>query len=98
MTLPRMSVADLLAALGSPSPTPGGGSASALTGALGASLLAMVGAMPSRRAVSERDVDRLQRAADQCTQRSERLAGLVDRDTDAYRMVVEAFKLPKESE
>jgi methenyltetrahydrofolate cyclohydrolase len=97
MTLTQMSVADLLAALRSPSPTPGGGSASAMAGALGASLLAMVGAMPSRRAVSEGDVDRLKRAGDQCVQRSERLAALIDRDADAYSLVVEAFRLPKES-
>jgi formiminotetrahydrofolate cyclodeaminase len=93
-----MPVADLLAALRSPSPTPGGGSASALAGALGASLLAMVGAMPSRRAVSASDVVRLKDAGDQCIQRSERLAALVDRDADAYSLVVEAFRLPKESE
>jgi formiminotetrahydrofolate cyclodeaminase len=97
MTLTRMSVADLLTALRSPSPAPGGGSASALAGALGASLLAMVGAMPSRLAVSESDVDRLKNAGNQCVQRSERLAALVDRDADAYNLVVEAFRLPKES-
>jgi formiminotetrahydrofolate cyclodeaminase len=98
MKLTDMSVVDLLAALRSSSPTPGGGSASALAGALGASLLAMVASMQSRRAPSEADVDRLQGAGHQCIAHSERLAALVDRDADAYALVVEAFRLPKTSD
>jgi methenyltetrahydrofolate cyclohydrolase len=98
MKLTDLSVVDLLAALRSPSPTPGGGSASALAGALGASLLAMVASMPSRRALAEADANRLQDAGRQCVAYSDRLAILVDRDADAYALVVDAFKLPKGSE
>jgi len=43
MKLTSMTVSELLAAFRSPEPTPGGGSASALAGAVGASLLAMGG-------------------------------------------------------
>ena len=42
MTLTERTLVDLLAAFRSPAPTPGGGSASALAGAVGAALLAMV--------------------------------------------------------
>ena len=46
MSLIDGSVRDLLDTFASPTPTPGGGSASALAGALGASLLLMVSRMP----------------------------------------------------
>jgi methenyltetrahydrofolate cyclohydrolase len=46
MKLTERSVHDLLAAFRSSEPTPGGGSASALSGAIGASLLAMVAGLP----------------------------------------------------
>ena len=42
-------VTDLLDAFASPDPTPGGGSAAALAGAIGTSLLAMVAAMPKTK-------------------------------------------------
>jgi formiminotetrahydrofolate cyclodeaminase len=98
MNLTQMSVVDLLAALRSPDPTPGGGSASALAGAIGAALLAMVASMPSRRAASEADVDKLQEAGGRSAQLSERLTALVDQDTEAYGLVVAAFRLPRTSE
>ena len=87
-----------LAAFRSSSPTPGGGSAAALAGSLGASLLTMVASMPRHRAASEEDVDRLQAAAGRCTQVSERLMSLIDEDSAAYEQVVAAYKLPKTSE
>ena len=43
------TVTDLLDAFASPDPTPGGGSAAALAGAIGTSLLAMVAAMPKTK-------------------------------------------------
>jgi methenyltetrahydrofolate cyclohydrolase len=98
MKLIEMPLVDLLAAWRSSSPTPGGGSASALAGAVGASLLAMVASMQSRRAPSAADLARLQSAGRQSMAQSERLAELVDRDADGYARVVDAFKLPKASE
>jgi methenyltetrahydrofolate cyclohydrolase len=97
MTLTERTLVDLLAAFRSPAPTPGGGSAAALAGAVGAALLAMVGAMPKHRAAAEEDVDRLQGAATRSTLLSERLAELIDRDAAAYDRVVAAYRLPKES-
>jgi formiminotetrahydrofolate cyclodeaminase len=96
--LTHTSVVDFVAAVRSPSPTPGGGSASALAGALGASLLAMVASMAGRRATSDDDVGRLETAGGRCTAVSERLTTLVDRDSEAYALVVAAYKLPKSSD
>ena len=53
--LTELTVADLLESFASPAPTPGGGSASALAGAVGASLLMMVAALPKTRTGSEAD-------------------------------------------
>src|SRR5688572_23594375 len=95
MALTNQSVSDLLAAIRDPRPTPGGGSAAAVAAALGASLLAMVAAMPKHRAASEEDVDRLEAAAARCTELSLRLESLVNEDSEAYDGVIAAYRLPK---
>ena len=91
--LTDLTLIDLLAAFRSPEPTPGGGSASALAGAVGASLLTMVGGMAKSRAVTVEDLGRLAEAHQQCAGLSNRLAVLVERDSDAYGMVVAAYRL-----
>ena len=98
MKLTESRLADVLAAIRSPAPTPGGGSASALAGAIGASLLAMVASMGRHRAQSEEDVDRLQEAGRRTTGIAEALADLADRDCEAYEQVMAAYRLPKTSE
>lgn len=95
MKLTHLPFQDLLAAFRSSEPTPGGGSASALAGAVGASLLAMVAGLPKPRAATDEDVQRLAAAGDRCVAISERLTTLVDRDSEAYETVVAAFRLPK---
>jgi methenyltetrahydrofolate cyclohydrolase len=98
MRLANNRFVDLLGAFRSPDPTPGGGSASALSGAVGASLLAMVAALPKPRIQNADDEARLAAAGATCTAISDRLAALMDRDSDAYDTVVAAFRLPKGSD
>jgi methenyltetrahydrofolate cyclohydrolase len=93
--LTERTVTDLLGAFRSPDPTPGGGSASALAGAIGASLLAMVAGLPKSRAATEEDVERLQAAGERCAALAGELTALVDRDSDAYDLVVGAYRKPK---
>ena len=95
MTLTELPVQDLIAAFRSPEPTPGGGSAAALTGAVGAALLAMVSSLSRPRASTPDDVERLADASRRCTEISKELTALVDRDSDAYGAVVAAYRLPK---
>jgi len=92
------TLVDLLAKFRSPDPTPGGGSAAALAGAVGASLLAMVASLPKPRAESDAELERLRLAGERCAELSELLAALVDRDTSAYEAVVGAYRLPKTSD
>jgi formiminotetrahydrofolate cyclodeaminase len=95
MKLTDLSVTDLLHAFRSPEPTPGGGSAAALVGAVGAALLAMVGGLAHPRTATEEEVERLAAARVQCGEISDRLATLIDLDSAAYDRVVESFRLPK---
>jgi formiminotetrahydrofolate cyclodeaminase len=98
LRLTDRTVNDLLAAFRSSEPTPGGGSASALSGALGASLLAMVAGLPKPAAATEEDLVRLAAAGTRCTDLAQHLAALIDRDSDAYDLVVHAYRLPRASD
>jgi formiminotetrahydrofolate cyclodeaminase len=98
MKLTDLPVSGLIAAFGSTNPTPGGGSASALAGAAGAALLAMVAAMPKNRASSADDVSLLQAAGTRCGALGAALLDLVNRDSEAYDAVVAAYRVPKASD
>jgi len=93
--LRRKPFDELLEAFCSSDPTPGGGSASALAGAVGASLLAMVAGLPKTRHAAEEDRPPLDEARAALVALRDTLAELVDADTDAYDRVVAAFRLPK---
>lgn len=93
--LTSRSVADLLDAFSSPDPTPGGGSAAALAGALGAALLAMVAGLPKTRTGVPAERESLDKARAELLGLQRTLLGLVDRDAAAYDLVVAAFRKPK---
>jgi formiminotetrahydrofolate cyclodeaminase len=95
MTLLGQSVHSFLAEVRSSNPTPGGGSASAFAGALGSSLLAMVAGLPKSRAATAEDAERLKAAGARCTALAAELETLVERDSQAYELVLSAYKLPK---
>ncbi|HXI29997.1 MAG TPA: cyclodeaminase/cyclohydrolase family protein [Vicinamibacterales bacterium] len=92
-----LALRDLLDAFSRPDPTPGGGSASALSSAVGASLLMMVAALPKTRHGSDADRDALAAAAGALAGIRDRLAASIDEDTAAYDGVVAAYRLPKGS-
>jgi formiminotetrahydrofolate cyclodeaminase len=91
-------VADLLDAFASKDPTPGGGSASALASAVGASLLMMVAGLPKTRSGSDEDRAALDAAAGALARLRGELTAAIDSDTAAYDRVVAAYKMPKASE
>jgi formiminotetrahydrofolate cyclodeaminase len=95
MKLTTLSVTELLAAFRSSEPTPGGGSAAALSSAIGASLLAMVASLPKPRTAGEDDAKELAGAGRRCTALAVQLEALIDQDSAAYDMVVGAFRLAK---
>ena len=96
--LATVAFADLLDLFASSDPAPGGGAASAAAGALGASLLLMVAGMARTRSGTPEETADLAAAAARLRPLRDRLAALVDRDTDAYNAVVAAFRLPKNTD
>jgi len=93
--LASKTVSELLDALASPSPTPGGGSAAALSGAVAASLLVMVAAMPKTKNGTPEDRAALDEALPKLQALQKRLTSLIDEDAASYDGVVAAYKLPK---
>ena len=93
-----LTIARWLEALRSPEPTPGGGSAAALAGAMGASLLAMVAGLPKSRGATAEDAARLAAAGTRCAALAEELKTLVDRDSAAYAQVMAAYRRPKSTD
>jgi formiminotetrahydrofolate cyclodeaminase len=95
MSLIELSARDLLDAFSSRDPTPGGGSASALASAVGASLLMMVAGLPKTRSGSDDDRAALTAAAGALAGLRARLTDAIDQDAAAYDQVVAAYKRPK---
>lgn len=89
------TVRELLDAFASPAPTPGGGSASALAGAIAASLLEMVAAMPKTAHGTLEDRAALDGIHPKLVALRAELVNLIDRDSAAYDEVVAAYRLPK---
>ena len=93
-----MVLQDLLDAFASNEPVPGGGSAAALAGALGTSMLLMVAGLPRTRTGAPEEAADLAEAAARLRPLRDMLASLVERDSDAYAAVVDAMRLPKATE
>ena len=95
--LVALAVRDFSASLASDAPAPGGGSASAAAGAMGAALLGMVCRLTIGKEKYRDAWEELGQVASAMDGHRETLLGLVDEDTRAYDAIVEARKLPKES-
>ena len=90
-----LSAGDLLDRFASDQPTPGGGSAAALAGALAAALVQMVAGLPKTRTGAADEREKLDAAKASAARAGARLRQLVDLDTDAYNAVTAAYRLPK---
>jgi formiminotetrahydrofolate cyclodeaminase len=86
-----------LEAVAAPTVTPGGGSVSALAGALAASLAQMVMGLSRKKKSQAAHVNELSEALDQMRRTSADLAEAIDRDAASYDAVITAYKLPQES-
>ena len=94
----EFALIDLLDAFASNDPVPGGGSAAALAGALGVSLLVMAASLPKSRTGAPEEATDLAEAAARLRPLRDRLVELIDADSRAYRSVMAALKLSKTSE
>ncbi|WP_227764427.1 cyclodeaminase/cyclohydrolase family protein [Zhaonella formicivorans] len=84
--------------LASASPAPGGGSVSALAGALGAALVSMVANLTIGKEQFKADEEELQAVLAKASELKEKLMSYVDEDTEAFNRVMTAYKLPKGTE
>jgi len=94
----HLSLAQLLDAFASNQPVPGGGSAAALAGAVGASLLIMVAGLPKTRHGTDEERSALTAAAARLRPLRDELASLIDRDSEAYTSVINAYRLTRSTD
>jgi len=90
-----MTVAQLLSALASPDPTPGGGTAAAIAGAMGTSLLVMVSGLAKSRNNTDDEKAALLNARAALELIAATLSSLADADTASFDAVMAAYRLPK---
>lgn len=92
---PGVSLGGFLDELASGSPTPGGGTASALGGAMAAALVAMVANLTlgkKKYAGVQGEMEEIRKEAERCRAQ---LTGLMRRDSQAFEAVLSAFRLPQ---
>lgn len=94
----NMTLEEFLKETASNSPAPGGGSVSALAGALGAALSCMVGNLSIGKDTEKEEKIRIQGKVKICEDLVSSLKDAVDKDTEAFNKVMAAFKMPKETD
>lgn len=98
MKLQDLTVKEFLEKTAANEAVPGGGSSSALNAAIASALGEMVANLTiGKKKYADVEERMRELAAEMSTYRS-RFVNDIDRDADAYRQVMEAYRLPKESE
>ncbi len=90
-----LSLTDFVFETASESPAPGGGSVSAYLGAIGAALGAMVANLSSHKRGWDHRTEEFSGWAEKGKYYHDELLKMVDKDTDAFNCIMEAFQLPK---
>jgi methenyltetrahydrofolate cyclohydrolase len=93
-----LTLRDLLDRLGSSDPSPGGGAAAALAGALGAALVQMTANLTLGRPRLAEVQPQARDIADRAGALRARLSALADADAAAYTQVRAAYRLPREDD
>lgn len=95
VTLARMRIDEALTALGSKSPTPGGGAVAGLAGAVAASTARMVVSYSLGKASLAEYIDELQDAAEQLDRAQLLFLEFADEDAAAYAALNDLWRLPR---
>ena len=96
--LASMKLHEFASELSSDSPAPGGGSVAALAGALSASLASMVANLTHGNKNYRESWERMEDVAVFAQDLRKELLQAIDRDTEAFNRVMDAFRLPKKTE
>lgn len=92
------SIKEYLSVLASQEPTPGGGSAAALVGALGLALLSMVANLTRGRKKYQESAPLMEELLQEAAQLQADLTQLMVEDAAAFDKVAAVFKLPRDTE
>jgi formiminotetrahydrofolate cyclodeaminase len=98
MSLVEMTIKDFAEKLGSNAPAPGGGSAAALSGALGAALVSMVCNLTLGKPKYAEYEAFVQETLARSQELAKKLLDAIQKDTDAFDSVMAAFAMPKETD
>ena len=98
MKLAELQVSGFADLLASDAPAPGGGSAAALEGALGAALTAMVCALTIGKKKYAEYQETAADAQKKAQELKKRFVDVMDRDTEAFNVVSAAFGMPKSTD
>ncbi|MHA1685615.1 MAG: cyclodeaminase/cyclohydrolase family protein [Candidatus Heimdallarchaeaceae archaeon] len=96
--LKNMTITEFLDELASSSPAPGGGSAACVAGAMGAALGSMVANLTIGKEKYQEVEELFTKAKEQTEKLRQELTDLIDKDANAFSGVIEAFKMPKDTE
>jgi formiminotetrahydrofolate cyclodeaminase len=94
----KLSLNDFLDLLASDAPTPGGGTAAAVSGAMGASLAAMVAALTLTREKYADAHEAVRTIAQAAAHARLEFIDLAREDSEAYNLLVAARRLPKDTD
>ena len=98
MKLQDLTVKEFLKKTAANEAVPGGGSSSALNGAIASALGEMVANLTIGKKKYAEVEERMRELAAAMSAYRSRFVNDIDRDAEAYRQVMEAYRLPKESE
>ena len=98
MLLIDRTVKEFVNVLGSDSPAPGGGSAAALHGTLGASLIKMVGLLTTGKTKYAEHQDFIDKLIEKTEELQSEFLAVIDEDTEAFNQVSAVFSMPKETD
>ncbi len=100
--LRELKITEFVNEVDSKSPAPGGGSVSALASSLGVALTRMVGHLSvgkkKFKALDENIQSEFKEIIESFESIKNELVMLIDKDTDAFNLIMAAFKLPKETD
>jgi len=96
--LVSMDLCKFVDELASDSPAPGGGSISALNGALSAGLSSMVGNLTYNKKAYNEVKGEMIKVSEKAQKLKDFFIEAIDKDTEAFNAIMEAFSLPKKSD
>jgi glutamate formiminotransferase/formiminotetrahydrofolate cyclodeaminase len=94
----KMDLRDFANELSIDSPAPGGGSVAALAGALGSALTSMVANLTFGKKEYQDNWEEMKEVAVKAQRLKDELLRLIDRDSDAFNKLMDAFRLPKKTD